>query len=190
MIIGAGLIVAITTTSFAGTISGNITATGKRTNADAVVYIEEVPGETFTPPSEHAKMDQIRMVFTPYVLPVLVGTTVDFHNSDPLAHNVFTVDDCADGFDLGNWNQGEFRSHTFDKPCAAVILCSVHPEMEAYVVAVPTTYFAVSDDKGFFEIKDLPDGTYTLRIWHPQLKEAGLSVAVSGSATVDVVLKE
>lgn len=175
----------------AGSLSGKVTATGMRSNADAVVYIDTIPGKSFPAPTEHAEMDQIQMVFTPRVLPVLVGTTVDFNNSDTVAHNVFTVDDCADMFDLGNWSGGEPpRSHTFDRACGAVILCNVHPEMEGYVVAVPTPYFAPTELDGSYMIDDLPDGTYTVKVWHAEKKEVSQSITVQGPTSADFTLKK
>jgi hypothetical protein len=57
------------------------------------------------------------------------------------------------------------RSYTFRQPCAATLLCSVHPEMEAFVVAVPTPYFAVTDKSGAYSIQGVPDGAYTVRSW-------------------------
>ena len=64
------------------------------------------PGKTFPAPKEHAKIDQMNLVFIPHVLPVLVGTTVDFLNSDAVLHNVFSPDACAEKFNLGTWPQG------------------------------------------------------------------------------------
>jgi plastocyanin len=182
--------VTIGAAAFAGSITGKVTATGQRSNAEAVVYVDQIPGKTFPAPSEPAEMDQTDLTFSPHVLPVLVGTTVDFHNSDSVAHNVFTVDQCADMFDLGTWPQGESRSHTFDQPCAAVILCNVHPEMEAYVVAVPTPYFAVTGADGSYTIDGVPDGSYTVKAWHSGMKEASQAVSVAGEAQADFVLKK
>lgn len=182
-------LVLFTVPVIAGTLQGSITVSGMRSNADAVVFIGEIPGKTFPPPAEPVRMDQVRMVFTPFVVAVQAGTTVDFLNSDPVAHNVFTVDACADEFDLGSWTRGEVRSYTFEKPCAAVVLCNIHPDMEAYVVAVPTPYFAVTDDGGSFLIEDLPDGTYTLKVWHPKKKETSQKVTVSKDTRLDLVLK-
>lgn len=172
----------------AGTIKGKVTAQGMRTNADAVVYIEKIEGKTFQPPEEPAVMDQKGKEFIPKVLPVLVGTTVDFLNSDPFAHNVFTPDDCADSFNLGSWPEGETRSHLFDEPCGAVMLCNVHPEMVGYVIAVETPYFAKSDAEGSYVIEDVPDGTYTVGIWHERLEADSKEVTVSGETTVDFTL--
>jgi len=186
-VIGAGaLVLAMAAASAAaGEIKGTVKATGVKNSADAVVYVDAIEGKTFPAPSTHAEMDQKDMVFAPHVLPVLVGTTVDFRNSDPVLHNVFTPDKCADKFNLGSWPQGQAKSFTFAKPCAATILCNVHPEMEGFVVAVPTPYFAVTDKAGAYDIKDVPDGAYTVKVWHPKLKEASKQVTVSGPTTAD-----
>lgn len=176
-------------TALAGELKGTVTAVGARHNADAVVYVDTIPGKTFDPPAEAAEVDQEAMEFTPHVLPVLVGTKVDFRNSDAVLHNVLSPDKCADRFNLGSWPQGQVRSYTFEKPCAATLLCNVHPEMEGFVVAVPTPYFAVTDRSGAYSIPDLPDGTYTVKVWHPTLKETGREVTISGSTSADFEIK-
>ena len=141
-----------------------------RDTADAVVYVADRPGKTFPAPEEHARLDQKNIDFRPHVLPVLAGTTVDFLNSDAVLHNVFTPDACADKFNLGTWPQGQTRSYAFKKECVATLLCKVHPEMEGFVAAVPTPYFAVTKADGAYDIPDVPDGTYTVKVWHPNLK--------------------
>jgi len=163
----------------AGDITGKVTATGAKHSGDAVIYIAKIAGKTFDPPKEHVKMDQKNLVFIPHVLPVLAGTTVDFLNSDDVLHNVFTPDKCAEKFNLGSWPKGQVRSYTFKTPgCAAVLLCNVHPEMEAYVFVTETPYFAVSAKDGSYTIKDVPAGSYTLNIWHEKLKGAPQPVTV------------
>jgi len=173
-------VLAIAFPAAGGDLHGKIVCKGVRDCADAVVYVGAIAGKTFPPPKDHATMDQKNMVFTPRILPVLVGTTVDFLNSDAVLHNVFTTEPCADKFNLGTWPQGQRKSYTFAKECAAVLLCKVHPEMEAYVVAVPTPYFAVAKADGSYHIADVPDGSYSVKVWHPKLKPAEKSVAVTG----------
>lgn len=172
----------------AGEIHGKVTAKGLRDSSDAVVYIAKVPGKTFAAPAVHVRMDQKNMQFMPHVLPVLVGTTVDFLNSDSVLHNVFSPDACADRMNLGTWPQGQTKSFTFKKECFAVLLCKVHPEMEGFVAVLPTTYFAVTSPNGSYEIKDVPDGTYTVKVWHPKLKATEKSVAVKGSTVADFAI--
>jgi len=147
----------------AGDIHGKTTSKGPRDSSDAVVYLDKVAGKTFPPSSAHARMDQKNMQFHPRVLPVVIGTTVDFLNSDSVLHNVFSPDACADRFNLGTWPQGQSKSFTFKKGCFAALLCKVHSEMEKFVVALPTSYFAVTSPDGSYEIKDVPDGTYLLK---------------------------
>lgn len=166
---------------FGGDLHGKVAAHGVRNSADAVVYVDRIAGKTFPPPSEHAKMDQKKMTFIPHVLPVLAGATVDFLNSDALLHNVFSPDACADRFNLGTWPQGQVKSFTFKKECFASLLCKVHPEMEGFVIVLPTPYFAVTSADGSYHIKDVPDGAYTVKVWHPKLKAAQKSVTVAGA---------
>jgi plastocyanin len=169
----------------AGDIHGKVTVKGMRDSADAVVYLAAIPGKTFPAPAAHAKIDQANLVFAPHVLAVLVGTTVDFLNSDAVLHNVFSPDACADKFNLGTWPKGQSKSFTFKKECVATLLCKVHPEMEAFVLAVPTPYSAVTKADGTYHIADVPDGSYTVKVWHPKAKATQKTLAVSGSSTAD-----
>lgn len=175
--------------AFPGTLSGKVICTGLRSNADAVVYIEKIAGKTFQAPVKHVVMDQKAKDFVPRILPILVGTTVDFLNGDPFLHNVFTPDACADKFNLRALAKGEVRSHTFIQPCAAVMLCQLHPEMAAYIVAVETPYFAVTNAEGGYTIAAVPDGTYQLSVWHERLKKQTREVTVGAATTADFTLK-
>lgn len=146
----------------------------------AVVYVERVPG-TF--PGGNAKMDQHGKVFIPYLLPVVQGTAVEFHNSDSLQHNVFGVG--ADKFNLGTYTQGMARSYTFNKLGEVAILCNVHPEMEAYILVLQNPYFAQLDGSGKFRIADVPPGDYVVKAWyHGKTKQQNVKVPEKGSVTV------
>lgn len=186
----AALALALAVPALAGDIHGQVTCTGLRDNADAVVYVDAIPGKTFPAPAEHALIDQKDMQFVPHVTVVQAGATVDFRNSDALLHNVFSPDKCAEKFNLGSWPQGQKKSYTFKQPCAASLLCNVHPEMEGFVVAVPTPYFAVTDKSGTFTLKGVPDGAYTVKVWHPKLKETSRQVTVAGDTKADFELKK
>ena len=184
-ILCGALFVLLTVPLLAGDLHGKVACKGVRDSADAVVSVAAIPGKTFPAPKEHAKMDQANLVFSPHVLAVLVGTTVDFLNSDAVLHNVFTPDACADKFNLGTWPKGQIKSYEFKKECAAALLCQVHPEMEAFVVVVPTPYFAVTKADGSYRIADVPDGSYTVKVWHPKLKATQKSVTVAGATAAE-----
>jgi plastocyanin len=180
-------------TAYAGDIIGTVKATGTKDSGNAIIFLEKVEGKTFSPPSEHAVMNQKNMTFIPHVLPVLAGTTVDFQNNDDVLHNVFSPDKCADNFNLGTWPKGQIRSFTFKNPgCRATLLCKVHPEMEGYVVVLETPYFGVSNKDGSYSIKNVPPGTYTINIWHEKLKGTSVKITVqaTGSVTQDFEIRK
>jgi plastocyanin len=188
----AGMLLWGVQSGFAGTIKGKVTARGVRDNANAVVYIEKIPDKTFPVPKKHAEFDQKNLAFHPHILPILIGTTVDFLNSDDVLHNVFSPDKCAGSFNLGTWPKGQIRSYTFTQPdCRAVILCNVHPEMGAWVLVLETPYFAVSTKEGNYEIDDVPPGKYSLAIWHEKLKGEPVTVEVpeKGEVTQNFIVK-
>ncbi len=174
----------------AGDIRGKVSVPGGNDHSDVVVYVDRIAGKTFPPAAEHAKLNQKARRFMPRVKVVLVGTTVDFLNSDTGKHNAHTIDACAGNFDLGLWAPGETKSYTFSRECAATILCNVHPDMEAFVVAVPTPYFAVVGEDGSYAIAGVPDGTYNIKLWHPSLKTTEHSVTVNGPTEANFEMKK
>jgi len=90
---------------------------------------------------------------------------VEFRNSDPVFHNVFSPGGSGERFDLGRYPQNDSRSYTFKTHGAHVILCHIHPEMVAYVIVAPTPHFAIADGTGRFRIANVPPGRYTIRVW-------------------------
>jgi plastocyanin len=190
--VAAAIIACVGTLSGAGSsISGTVRVTGAASNADVVVYLQQAPGAP-GPPSKPTEMDQRNFQFIPHVLPVVVGTTVRFLNSDPTPHNVFSPDN--EKYNLGTWPQGQTKDYAFNKcakpPCVYTQLCRVHPEMEGFVVVLQNPYFAVTAKDGRYEIKDVPPGNYTLGVWHPKAKSAPRPITVEAgkAATADFTL--
>jgi len=172
-------------------ITGTITADSDKTKylANTVVYIEKAEG-TFTVPTKNPIINQKNLTFIPHVLPVLVGTTVDFTNNDNVLHNVFSPDACAGKFDLGSWKQGVSKSQKFSSVgCESVILCNIHPEMEAYVVVLQNPYFAITDDKGNFTISNVPAGSYNLKVWNEAMTATDQKITVPASKKLTVTFK-
>ena len=176
----------------AGNIKGKVHLVGEGNNANAVIYIEKVSG-AFPPPDTAAVIDQRNMAFIPEVLPILAGTTVKFMNNDEVLHNVFTPSPCAGAFNLGSFPSGESKSQVFNKAgCAAMILCDIHPDMQAWVVVLQNPYYAVSDKDGDYFIKGVPAGTYTLKAWYGYFKTQSIRITVpeSGNVSADFQLKQ
>ena len=174
-----------------GTITGTVKVTGRPSNADVIVYVQQAFG-TFTPPVKPVEVDQKQMQFVPTVLPVVAGTTVKFLNSDPTPHNVFSPDN--EKYNLGTWPQRQTKDYTFSKcakfPCVYTQLCRVHPEMMGFVVVLQNPFYAVSDKDGAYKIENVPPGNYTLAVWHARTKAQPQPVTVDAAkpATVDFVL--
>ena len=173
------------------TIDGRVTVRGVADNSDAVVYIDSMPGRTFVPPSTPVILDQVNLRFTPHVLPVLVGTSVAFPNSDPVRHNVFSPT-ASWKFNLGTYPRGSTKFRTFDKAGAITLLCNVHAEMSAYVVVTETPYFAVSDKEGKFTIRNVPPGTYVLKTWHARAKPSSIEITAgaAGIRNLEIELRK
>ena len=178
-------------TASAGTISGKVTGV----NGESVVYVDTIAGKTFPAPSEHPVMNQKGLLFQPHVLVVEAGTTVDFLNSDKVAHNAFwpmflQVAKKSPGKNLGTWPTGDKRSFKFDQPGVAPVLCNVHPEMSGYIVVTPTPYFALTDKAGNYKINNVPDGQYNIVGWHEGAKAQSKPVAVSSDTRLDLTLSK
>jgi plastocyanin len=173
----------------AGTISGQVSGVA----GQSVVYVDTISGKTFPAPTQHPVIDQKGLVFQPHVSAAQVGTTVDFLNSDSVAHNVFWTSIGGNkklNHNMGTWPKGERKSFKFDTPGAVPILCNVHPEMSAYLVVVPTPYFAISDQTGTYKIENVPDGSYAVTAWHEGAKNQSKPVSVSGDAKADFTLSK
>lgn len=168
-------------------VRGKVVLPSHKGAENAVVYIATAPG-TFVP-QETPRIDQRAIKFEPHVLPVLVGTTVNFVNSDDLQHNVFTPSAAGNAFNLGTWPKGQSKSYTFTKLGRVDLLCNVHSEMSGYILVLQNPYFTVTDKDGNFEISNVPPGSYQLKIWHERGTAAAVPVQISDSpVTVDFSL--
>jgi len=177
----------LTTAAWAGDIEGKVAGM----KGKSVVYVDAIAGKTFPAPKDHPVMDQKGLMFSPHILVVQQGTTVEFLNSDTVQHNAFWTAISGDkkaGHNLGTWPKGEKRPFTFAKAGVVPVLCNVHPEMAGYIVVSPTPYFAETDDSGTYKIKDVPDGSYTVTVWHEGAKNQSKPVTVSGGGKADFTL--
>lgn len=184
-----GLVFALAVAANAGTISGKVSGV----TGESVVYVDTIAGKTFPAPDKHPVMDQKGLMFQPHIMVIQQGTTVDFLNSDSVAHNVFWTSVGGNKkltHNLGTWPKGEKKSFKFDNPGAVPLLCNVHPEMSGYIVVSPTPYFATTDKSGEYKIDNVPNGSYTVVAWHEGAKNQSKPVNVSGDAKTDFTLSK
>ncbi len=125
-------------------------------------------GKTFTDvPTEEVALDQRGCMYTPRVTAARVGQKVTFINSDAVFHNVRSVTTQNQKFNMAMPRKDQRETKIFTKP--EVFLqakCSVHPWMGAYVAVMEHPFFSVTNEKGEFSLKNLPEGTYTIEAWH------------------------
>ena len=181
--------IALSTAAFAGTIHGKVSGV----KGESVVYVEAVAGKTFPAPTVHVIIDQKGLMFVPHIVVVEQGTTVEFLNSDSVAHNVFWPSISGNkklGHNMGTWPKGQSQSFKFDNPGIVPLFCNVHPDMSGYLIVSPTPYFAVTDKSGEFKIENVPDGTYTVTAWNEGAKSKSNPVKVAGDTTADFVLSK
>ncbi|MFQ5751027.1 MAG: carboxypeptidase regulatory-like domain-containing protein [bacterium] len=160
-----------------GEVKGTVSSEWLQTPKDVLVFIEEVDSVVTFETPKHPKMDQQDLTFIPHILPIVVGTTVDFPNNDRVQHNVFSPSKTKK-FDLGSYPPREFKSIKFDKPGKVVLLCNVHPEMSAFIIVLKNPYFALTDQEGNYVISNVPAGRYRLSTWHKNLETVTRTVVV------------
>lgn len=190
----SGAVLLMAGVSLAGDIKGKVSVQGLKSAENIAVYVDAIPDKKFDAPTTKPVVDQAKMAFSPHVIVVQVGTTVEFLNSDPVGHNVYWPSISGNkklAHNLGTWPKGEKKSFQFNDVGVASLLCNVHPEMNGYVVVAPTPYFAVTDKNGNYEIKNVPAGKYTLKTWSEDGKVTTQAVEVgAGSVSADLTVKK
>jgi hypothetical protein len=177
--------------SIAGKITGTVTVKGLRSPANVLIYLAKAPKISMNLSKAKFIIDQQNLTFVPH--------TVHFPNNDKVDHNVFSLSRTKP-FNLGSYKPGEIKTVTFDKPGMVELRCDVHAEMAAYIMVMKSPYFAVTDDKGQFEIpdskylggngingiRDLSPGKYVLKTRHEKLKTKKEIVMIPDNGDISV----
>ena len=148
------------------------------------VYVKKgLEGKTFETPKTSVVFDQRGCQYSPKVFGIQTGQTLEIINSDDTLHNVHSLPKNSPQFNLGMPIKGMKLKKTFTKPEVMVkIKCEVHPWMAAYAGVLDHPFFAVTDEDGSFEIKDLPPGEYVIEAWHEKYGAQEQSVTVADQA--------
>lgn len=137
-----------------------------------VISLQAVNQPPAGAPDKHASMLQKNKMFTPHILPVVAGTTIDFPNADPIFHNAFSSYS-GQIFDVGLYPPGGSRSVRFQRPGIVRVFCNIHPSMSAVILVLTTPWFAVTPHDGSFHL-DVPPGSYDLSVFHERATEESL----------------
>jgi hypothetical protein len=104
--------------------------------------------------------------FSPRMIVLRTDQVLVLKNTDPVAHNVKGNALVNTPFNpilpgLASIDVKLTKEERLPMECT----CAIHPWMKGYVVVRDDPYAAVSAADGTFEIKNLPEGTWTLRGW-------------------------
>ena len=153
----------------------------------AIVYLEgEFPPQKELPVQQMSQKD---LTFVTPLLPVRVGTKVEFPNLDNTFHNIFSFSQ-AKRFDLGRYTSAErpIPSQVFDKPGLITLRCDIHEHMRGLIVVLDTPYFVKTDSEGNFKLGGLPAGQYKLKAWLDSKTTLEHPVALKPGGTLRVDL--
>jgi plastocyanin len=155
-----------------------------------VVILEaEKDGPRLSPkPPVTETLDQKGARFDPDLVIVPVGSTVEFPNSDPIFHNVFSLSK-AQPFDLGYYPQGQRRTVKFNNPGVVQVYCHIHANMYAAIVVTASPWFQKPSPDGSFSFSDVPAGRYRLTAWHKIAGPHKVNVQVPETGSVDVTIR-
>ena len=122
----------------------------------------------------HVEMIQKDKTFSPHVLPIMIGTTVDFPNYDPIFHNAFSNYN-GQIFDIGLYPPGTSKSIVFRREGVVRVFCNIHPTMTAVIVVLQSPYFCVSNKNGDLQMIGVPAGSYRMHVFHERATEQMLA---------------
>lgn len=135
---------------------------------NVLVYARRV--SRVRPSSEDGKaaLDIKDCAFNPRVLALRLYQLLKIRNRDSVAH-IFLMRPplgVETNILLGSGDEIDHQ-FTTKQYFPAVANCSLHPWMTAYVLLRDDPYFAVTDDYGWFEVRDLPAGEeIEFQVWH------------------------
>ncbi len=148
--------------------------------ANAVVIVKGAKGEA--KPGD-VTFDQKGCDYVPLVLAFPAGSTVKIVNSDGILHNIHTYSTANPSFNMAQPKFKKVIEQKVEKPEVIKVTCDAHGWMHGWWVATDTPYFAVTDDKGNYSIKDVPAGDYTVEVWQEKLGTDDQKASVKDGAT-------
>lgn len=153
----------------------------------AVVRLEPAEGTAPAPAAPDAAQAGVKLVvnqkllqFRPRVLGGTVGQRLTFTNADSEQHNVHLQ---GPGINFSRTiGPGEVVEFTPTGPGLIRVFCDIHSHMRAFVVVAGSPYVAVCDRTGKFRFRNVPEGAYTLHVWHELGDPLVQSVTVAAGA--------
>ncbi len=181
-ILALALTLAFSTRAFSETVTGSTRLLESRDSAvkkkgdfsGVVVWLTSAEERMAPGVRKHAEMLQKDKRFSPHILPVETGTSVDFPNLDPIFHNAFSNYD-GKIFDVALYPPGSSRTVRFDRPGIVRVFCNIHPSMSAIIVVVNSDHFTVTDPDGRYALAHVSPGRYQVHFFHERATPEALA---------------
>jgi len=122
---------------------------------------EKVAGE---PTPVALVVGQRGLQFEPRVAALALGTPLRFTNGDTETHNVHVLSD-GQAFNQSVPPGGQV-AFTPTRAGVLRLVCDVHSHMRGFVVVADSPWARACDREGNFRFRNVPDGRYTLKVWH------------------------
>lgn len=156
---------------------------------NAIIILEGITkGKGFEQNVYEATLRMVRCVFYPHVQVLPPGSNLIMSSQDEVLHTIHGYLGRRTIFNLAFPLPGKLTKKLRRAKSGDFLrfLCDEHGWMLAYMLVLDHPYFAISDESGSFEIKDIPAGTYTLRAWHEYLGEQSKQVVVPPGEWIQV----
>lgn len=177
-------------TAFAGEIAVSVADKHKQPLDNAVVTLRPVStGPNDAPPSalpDSATIGQKNLTFVPLVTLVRKGGQVSFTNNDNTGHHVYSFS-AIKQFQFVLKTGEQSAPVTFDESGIAAIGCNIHDQMLAYVYVSDAPFGAVTGKDGRADFSNIPDGPYTVEVWHPEFRPGEKPAVKTVTVGVDPV---
>ena len=136
----------------------------------AVVTVRPLDGQVRHLAPLRAVVDQIDRAFSPDLLIIPVGSTVEFPNSDSVSHQIYSFSPTK-RFQLPLYRGKPYPPVHFDQAGVVTLGCNIHDDMLAYLVVTDAPWYGRTDSAGVWTT-ELPHGHYRVALWHPRLRES------------------
>ncbi len=154
---------------------------------NAFVYVaDDLSAYAFDPPAQAVRLEQKGCRFTPHVVGLRIGQTLELANRDETLHNVHAITKVNDDFNVGATPGGVFKRAFTSPETMIAFKCDVHSWMTAYAGVLGHPYFAVTDATGHFELRGLPPGEYAVTAWHEKFGTRSHRVRVAPNESKEI----
>jgi plastocyanin len=136
---------------------------------DVFVTLKGISGKSKGAEAPPLVLDQKGCEYLPYIFTVQTGQKITVKNSDPVLHNIHPTPAASGNKEENKAQMPGGADLAFTFPTAETFLrfkCDVHPWMFAYACVTDHPYAAVTDKDGKYTLKGVPDGKYTIEVYH------------------------